>query len=557
LPLIPNLPTQELSVAFSDTATGLPTAQLSAVANATVAGAALATSSSAPIASAFVTNSPTDTSAHAAPARTWWEHWSSGIVLIVLLIALATASILAWQGGGKPNEKLLADTEKPSESLSDLSAIEVPKLDIPKLDVPSLAFPTLKPKPASGTQASLQHSTFYQGNATEVASENTSEDAASLIPSGPIGLSFGASSDSTNSALQPETMLKPEPHATASLQSPVVKPQEPLFKDEPTTARATISAQPASTPNSMNSSTSGGSPAIWDSSSIKPTDKTSAASQGLSLELSSPTKAGSASNTLGTASKPVTATNTPGMLISHLTTAPTSTTGSSTNATTSSPNGTAVPTNLQYAGKTTTPELDRAALIATFRQYSSSDIMGPPVDATANRYKTTAPTTSTLGPQSQAGVAASMVGFNQQPLPTQQPIQQQPSQQTTQQTNYTLQSPLQNQTPQYQHQYQPNQYQQPQYQNQYPQTQNPQGQYQQGQYQLTPNQQMLNQQTPSGAQTPTSQQFAAPYTGSLNTGSFNTGINANTGNGYYIPPTVPTHTQPNIPTNTLSYPSLK
>ena len=568
LPLIPNAPTQELPATFADTTAGLPTAQLSAVtAGAVTAGASVVAASQA---SASAASPQTEATAHAVPTRTWWEHWSSGIVLIVLLIALATASILAWQGGGKSNEKLLADTEtsseKPFESLSDLSSIEVPKLGESKLSTATpaaevLTLPALKSSPATNSQASLQNNSMQPETANEDTNGSDAEDASSLIPSGPMGLSFDAPTESTKLASKPEATLTPESHATASLQSPVVKPQEPLFKDEPTATRSSVSAQPASTPSTMNSgamnsgapksTATGGSPAMWDSSSLNPTDKPSTSGQGLSLELSSPTKPASDSNTLGAATKPEATTTTPALLTSQPASTPASTT-STTIQPTPSATGPAIPSNINYAGKTSTPELDRAALIATFRQYSSTDMTAPPIDATANRYR--APATSTPGlqsPSSPAGTAASMVGFTQQPA--QHQTQQQFTQQPTQQPNYALQpnqqnQPQQNQTLQY-----PTQ----QFQNQYaPQGQQPlyqQQQFQPQQTQQAPAQQSFNQQMPFGTQPTTAPQFTAPNANLNNIGLINNGTTANTSNGYYIPPTAPTNSQP----NSLSYPSLR
>ena len=261
LPIVPTVPTQELAATFAESAVQLPTATLAAVAAspATVAAPAIATPTEA-----------AKPAAHEPPTRTWWEHWSSGIVLIVLLIALATASIMAWQGGDKGNDKLLADTNTSTESLTDLSAIEVPKIEVPKLQVPKME------APSSTTDSATANS-----KPANQKSDESLDD--SLIPSEPSSLSF-----------DPPT-AKADSHATASLQSPIVKQQEPLFKDEPATATATISAQPASSSTQLNSSQSksngaGDSPAIWDSSSNKQTstgDSKLSASLDSGLELSS------------------------------------------------------------------------------------------------------------------------------------------------------------------------------------------------------------------------------------------------------------------------------
>ncbi|MDX1929551.1 MAG: hypothetical protein SFV81_23690, partial [Pirellulaceae bacterium] len=131
LPAIPTAPAQDLAVTFSEAAATLPTATLAAVAlnSAQTAPTVTAAPAAEPMGDVSVTP-------HAAPKQTWWEHWSSGIVLIVLLIALATASILAWQGSSKGNSKLLADTEAVIDIQSDLSNIAVPKLETQKLDAP-------------------------------------------------------------------------------------------------------------------------------------------------------------------------------------------------------------------------------------------------------------------------------------------------------------------------------------------------------------------------------------------------------------------------------------
>lgn len=62
--------------------------------------------------------------------QSWWEHWSSGVVLIILIIALVTASILAFNDtpGGDPN--LLAEKPNPNTDVtsSNLDDISIPDL---------------------------------------------------------------------------------------------------------------------------------------------------------------------------------------------------------------------------------------------------------------------------------------------------------------------------------------------------------------------------------------------------------------------------------------------
>lgn len=524
LPIIPNVPTEELGSAFAESTIQLPTATLAAVsmpaATASMAGP-VASSPAQAVAPATTTSAVAETEAHVAPNRSWWEHWSSGIVLIVLLIALATASILAWQGNDKSGEKLLADEK--AQSLTDLSAIEVPKLDVPKLELPT----------SKSDSATAQNKSLH--------SELTLDEESSLIPDAASSLTFDPPTQPA--APQPELakpMLetKPEPHATASLQSPIVKQQEPLFKDEPKTATATLSAQPAS--SQLKTKSTGDSPAIWDSSSNKPA-QSSDLQLGPSLELSDPSKTESPS-TKSTAAKPATgspttsgATSTPALLTSQ---------SNSTATSTTSTESTPVPTNMQYAGKTATPELDRAALFATFRQYSSAD-MTATADASTNRYKATgaAATTGTTAPPngfptSPSGAPTSMVGYTQSPLAPTQPnytLQTAPNSAPNMQTNPAQQyQPQQYPSQQLPTQQYPTQQPQQQFQGQQPQ---PQQQYQGQQYQAQP----YNGGMPATAP----QQFTAP----------------NTGNGYYIPPVTSSNTQPNVAPqtnpNTLNYPSLK
>ena len=546
LPIVPTVPTQELAATFAESAVQLPTATLAAVAGttATVAAPAIAMPTEA-----------AKPAAHEPPTRTWWEHWSSGIVLIVLLIALATASIMAWQGGDKGKDKLLADTNTPTESLTDLSAIEVPKIEIPKLQVPKM----------EGPSTTTDSATANSKSANQKSDESLDD---SLIPSEPSSLSFDPPA------------AKADSHATASLQSPIVKQQEPLFNDEPSTATATISAQPASSSTQLNASPSksnaaGDSPAIWDSSSNKQTstgDSKLGSSLDSGLELSSNSNSTVDKSTSPTSSSTPT---TPALLTSSSTTPP------ATNLPAAAP-GATVPSNMQYAAKTTTPELDRAALFATFRQYASAD-MTAAAETSTNRYKSTAgtttgtpatqiasqPNTQSMQPTQpnqlvQPGTPTSMVGYTQQQptapknytlqsTPNYSPTATQPNsaQQNMTQPNMTQpQYPSQQlSAPQYQTQ-QPQQYQQQQYQApQQPAQQYQTQQNQPQQYQAQPQTQPYQTQPYSnGGQTAPAQQFTAPN----NTPN----SSLSTGNGYYIPPVAPTSTSGASP-NTLSYPSLK
>ncbi len=75
--------------------------------------------------------------------RSWWEHWSSGVVLILLIIALVTASILALNDGGKGRVAQLA-----GEPLTD----GLDEFDLSNVTIPDMVTPAL-PVAAAGNQS--------------------------------------------------------------------------------------------------------------------------------------------------------------------------------------------------------------------------------------------------------------------------------------------------------------------------------------------------------------------------------------------------------------------
>lgn len=74
------------------------------------------------------------TEANSEPRRTWWEHWSSGVVLILLVIALVVASIIALNDGGKVGlDQLASQRESSTLDEFDLSTIAIPAISMPPL----------------------------------------------------------------------------------------------------------------------------------------------------------------------------------------------------------------------------------------------------------------------------------------------------------------------------------------------------------------------------------------------------------------------------------------
>ncbi len=421
LPAIQTASAQDLSVNFSEAASNLPTATLAAVALSTASPiVAPAAKPAEPVSNVSVTS-------QVAPQQTWWEHWSSGIVLIVLLIALATASILAWQGSGKGNSKLMADT-KETDIQSDLSNIEVPKIENPRLEFPKQEIPVStnsnsfadKLEPPSAQNARSQSNSTQNGTTENKSFDQKTDDIdSSLIPNESLSLTLD--SPAINAM-----KFEPEPHATASLQSPVVKPQEPLFKDSDLIqAKSNVSAQPASTPT-QRSATNGDKPALWDNSKTNVHDS----NKPLSLEFSS-NDSSSLSSSTASANQPTNDVTNTAKLISQ------STTEAPRYAAETTPS-TLVPKDLQYAVKTVTPEMDQAELFAAYRELKAPAAPTKVVNRFGAAASAGTSSQPTGAPGIQApGIQAAVVGYTQKSTT-------QPNPQTAPgNPNYTLQ-PAQN-----------------------------------------------------------------------------------------------------------------
>lgn len=63
-----------------------------------------------------------------AISRSWWEHWSSGIVLLLLVCALLAAGVMAFSDRGTPSQEHLAD------GTTELNIPELSEIDIPNID---------------------------------------------------------------------------------------------------------------------------------------------------------------------------------------------------------------------------------------------------------------------------------------------------------------------------------------------------------------------------------------------------------------------------------------
>jgi hypothetical protein len=192
----------------------------------------------------------TQASAPAEDLRTWWEHWSSGVIVILLLVAAYLACIVALRSRNNYNKNLLATEAEFGASAN----IEVPAI-------------TVDSQPVADST-----------NVTPIVVSTPAADLANSLSSNP-----GTNQQNTLSLESPvemrpqaeskqESSLAEQSIARAELLLPTHQPQSPLplLNPQQATSNADLNAQPASTQL-------GQSPALYDGaqSGISSLDKTS------------------------------------------------------------------------------------------------------------------------------------------------------------------------------------------------------------------------------------------------------------------------------------------
>ena len=264
--------------------------------------------------------------------RSWWEHWSSGIVLILLIIALVTASILALNDDGNPDPELLASEE--STDIPDIVIPELPKAVAPTLQQstasesnsnsqPTLGFsassnsstiasPTpiagqingIQDAKASGQRADVETLVLEEPSDTQPSSSDASQEATSLIPD---SLQFSHTEKAANNSEEETEVpslsfdsqnvaINGQSAPQASLAAPVAVPSTPLFPELPLSndrsAALPTSGQTSSstvaTPSTR--SANGSSPSLYDGA--KTNMESSAVTPQLSMDLPGLTNVG-------------------------------------------------------------------------------------------------------------------------------------------------------------------------------------------------------------------------------------------------------------------------
>ncbi len=325
-------------------------------------------------------NAPLDHESESTITRTWWEHWSSGVVLLLLLIALATASLIAIQGAGSKSNNWMADN--PS-SVSEPVVSDGELASVDRSHAPSLTLSL--PAENSGVKNAPTEASEAQGNAETLASSGSLLDADTAVPTMPRAPEL-RTADAMNSTTG--NSVRPNEKASVSLQAPLATPSQNLLDIElPDPASNNVPTSQVSTGNSDPINTA---PSTWDSSKRDASD-----------ELATPTLQFNDPESLSNIGKPIGELSVPGLL-----------TGTSTPAMPSSGStagliDTPLPTSetedlaglsLQDVAPsqansgvmtTATPELDREHLLRTYLKLRQQATGTTP----SNRY----PQTSTPG----------------------------------------------------------------------------------------------------------------------------------------------------------------
>jgi hypothetical protein len=262
---------------------------------------------------------------HSSASRSWWEHWSSGIVLIVLVIALIAASILAFNDATTAPDHPLADVTAEAKADLDVGDIPIPRIEIPAsvqpiASSPSLSTPQLvSDQPSSGLQqdsaitrslelevdvssaeSSLAESSSAQTLVTAPKQEIGSDRLDALKGNQDLGLQSAPESAMVNSlipgelelSLSTDDMEHTQPAVskagtvassgnltTAQLQAPVALDLPPLFPHTPSSQPGSgqsdaqgsmgVPSRTVSTSSEVPSIAPGQSPAFYDGAAIQ------------------------------------------------------------------------------------------------------------------------------------------------------------------------------------------------------------------------------------------------------------------------------------------------
>lgn len=200
------------------------------------------------------------TESEADDKATWWEHWSSGVVLLLLVAALVTAGIAAFNDQSTTKDDLLAieGAQKDAAEGGDLT-----DLDIPLGNVTSApAYPA-------------DHSLANVGNAEESIIPSIGESLGGLeaplaidpgldLPGGSQELLLGgAAADSSNAESLVSNEEIEQALSQATLGLPEQQASRPMFNDSSSTGTPDTQMQPIESILGMQpAGTAGGTPPL-------------------------------------------------------------------------------------------------------------------------------------------------------------------------------------------------------------------------------------------------------------------------------------------------------
>lgn len=169
------------------------------------------------------------------PVKSWWEHWSSGIVLILLVIALVTASIVAFSDAGSVSDlDVVADAEQASATKvdgGDIPVVEPLAASEPAKPDTALALTVSEPAPAAvaSTPEVLELGSLESGIENTVTLEPAKPVERKVAPEPKLIVSVDQ--DKADTGLVPSELTFPAPPTLAGSQqvAPEVKQPELLI----------------------------------------------------------------------------------------------------------------------------------------------------------------------------------------------------------------------------------------------------------------------------------------------------------------------------------------
>lgn len=169
------------------------------------------------------------------PPRTWWEHWSSGVILILLLVAAYFACIAVLRSRGHAGSNTIATDGNAKSEFGDLADIKIP--------------PVTNSTDTNTTSINTT-STGNQPNQLATPSANDSSAADALVNSlvGPPSSNSFNNGNSNSLTLENPAKELNQPLATAQLLEPLQMPNNSLqlLNDHDTSNGNGVQAQSAS-----------------------------------------------------------------------------------------------------------------------------------------------------------------------------------------------------------------------------------------------------------------------------------------------------------------------